>query len=93
MSSVYTASVRPVYTTQQLEIQLSVIHNYASHYLGLVIGIENPAAKSYSIGPACNNITIIIISPTCGKHALTTGPLSLLKILLEYSFSHLDLGF
>ncbi len=32
--------------TQQVEIQLSVIHNYASHYLGLVIGSENPAAKS-----------------------------------------------
>ncbi len=39
--------------TQQIEIQLSVIHNYASHYLGLVIGSENPAAKSYSIVPAC----------------------------------------
>ncbi len=26
--------------TQQLEIQLSVIHNYASQYLGLVIGID-----------------------------------------------------
>ncbi len=32
--------------TQQLEIQLSVIHNYASQYLGLVVGSENPAAKS-----------------------------------------------
>ena len=32
--------------TQQLEIQLSVIHNYASQYLGLVIGSEKPSAKS-----------------------------------------------
>ena len=27
-------------------IQLSVIHNYASQYLGLVIGSEKPVAKS-----------------------------------------------
>ncbi len=50
-------------STQQLEIQLSVIHNYASQYLGLVIGSAKPAAKSWAIGAWLfhNN------SPACGE--------------------------
>ena len=42
-SPTYFVRTKP---TQQIEIQLSVIHNYASQYLGLVIGSEKPTAKS-----------------------------------------------